>query len=66
MIVSKLKLDFVDAPWASVDGARTKAQQLFDTVTGRTENLGANKPAQRMSLGELLYSALVEPMEMAR
>ncbi len=66
MIVSKLKIDFSDAPWSMVNGARARAQNLFEAAAMRDVLSSPGQNGQRPSLGELLYRALVEPMEMAR
>ena len=66
MIVSKLRLDFSEATWATMDGARTRALQLFEAVTGTEEGRGGKRTsAESPSLGELLYRALVERTELA-
>jgi hypothetical protein len=59
MIVSKLKLEFPKASWASRPGAA--ARRMFDQVVMRSENdPRESKAIERMSLGELLYFALLE------
>ena len=64
MLVSKLKMDFADAPWSMVHGARARAQQLFEAVSKREEPPASGaETSERLSLSELLYRALVEPVE---
>ena len=66
MIVSKLRLDFSSAPWAAVGAARTRAAQLFEAVTGNERSRARGQAsAEHLSLGELLYRAIVERTEIA-
>lgn len=61
MIISKLKLDLSEACWAVASKSGESARRVFDQVLAKHETKrGVDAPVERMSLGELLYFALME------
>jgi hypothetical protein len=58
MIVSKVKLEFSEAPWAIRTGAGQSARRVLERVTDEVKPV-KTLALETMSLGELLYYALM-------
>ena len=61
MIVSRMTLEFPNAPWAAASSASKQSKQVFQRVAkAPAVKLPKASEIERMSLEELLYFALVE------
>jgi hypothetical protein len=60
MIVSKLKFEFSEACWAVANKSTESARRVFEQVAAKSEPKSIDKEMERMSLGELLFFALLE------
>jgi hypothetical protein len=57
MILTRVRLDFSDARWAVAKGSSEGVRKMFERVTARGES--KMESGERMSLGALLYLALI-------